>query len=57
MAMKVNYGLQRAERARAKQAKKEAKARDKAAGVQDTLPSDSEPDADEAAPAAEATPE
>jgi hypothetical protein len=33
MAMRVNYGLQRAERDRAKQAKKEAKAREKAAAA------------------------
>ena len=33
MAMRVNYGLQRAERERAKQAKKEAKAREKAAAA------------------------
>jgi hypothetical protein len=33
MAYKVNYGLERAERNRAKQAKKEAKLRDRKAGA------------------------
>jgi hypothetical protein len=33
MAYKVNYGLERAERNRIKQAKKEAKLRDRKAGI------------------------
>ena len=51
MAFKVNYGLKKAERDRAKKAKKEAKARDRdAAG---TAPADTQPDglAPEDAPA------
>ncbi len=43
MAYKVNYGLERAERNRAKQAKKEAKLRDKKAGIKSDEPED-EPD-------------
>lgn len=49
MAYKVNYGLERAERNRAKQAKKEAKLRDRKAGAS----GDSEP---ETPPAAESAP-
>jgi hypothetical protein len=52
VAFKVNYGLKKAERDRAKKAKKEAKARDRdAAG---TAPADTQPDAlpPEDAPAA-----
>lgn len=51
MAMKVNYGLQRAERDRAKQAKKEAKQRDRAAQAAATAnapePAAELPEADE----------
>ncbi len=57
MAMKVNYGLQRAERARAKQAKKEAKAREKAAGTSGPETAEAEPEVDEPAPVAEKAPE
>ncbi len=49
MAMKVNYGFQKAERQRAKQAKKEAKQREKdsqPAGESGTVPADSEPAGD-----------
>jgi hypothetical protein len=49
MAYKVNYGLERAERNRAKQAKKEAKLRDRKAGASaDAEPQDNP--APEAAP-------
>jgi hypothetical protein len=44
MAYKVNYGLERAERNRAKQAKKEAKLRDRKAGNSETV--EAEPDAE-----------
>jgi len=46
MAYKVNYGLERAERNRAKQAKKEAKLRDRKAGVAEAA----EPEPAEEAP-------
>lgn len=43
MAYKVNYGLERAERNRAKQAKKEAKLRDRKASTEnEASPPDSE---------------
>ena len=48
MAFKVNYGLKKAERDRAKKAKKEAKARDREAGA--TV----QPGQDGAAPEADA---
>jgi hypothetical protein len=46
MAYKVNYGLERAERNRAKQAKKEAKLRDRkaAAARGEEPPADDEPE-------------
>ncbi|MDE8348824.1 MAG: hypothetical protein POG74_04975 [Acidocella sp.] len=52
MAYKVNYGLERAERNRAKLAKKEAKLRDKKAGVKSD-----EPEAEPTDEASTATPE
>jgi hypothetical protein len=42
MAFKVNYGLERAERNRAKQAKKEAKAKAKKSGATDPTPDDAD---------------
>jgi hypothetical protein len=48
MAYKVNYGLERAERNRIKQAKKEAKLRDRKAGVAE--PAEPEPAGDDAPP-------
>jgi len=48
MAYKVNYGLERAERNRIKQAKKEAKLRDRKAGV--TEQAEPEPPAEDAQP-------
>jgi len=55
MAFKVNYGLERAERNRVKQAKKEAKLRDRkaAAARGETPPADNEPE-EPAEPEAEA---
>ncbi|HQT40441.1 MAG TPA: hypothetical protein PK231_13500 [Acidocella sp.] len=44
MAYKVNYGLERAERNRAKQAKKEAKLRDKKAGIKSDEPDENAED-------------
>jgi hypothetical protein len=52
MAYKVNYGLERAERNRAKQAKKEAKLRDRKAGASGEEPQLDAPASDEAAPTA-----
>jgi hypothetical protein len=48
MAFKVNYGLERAERNRAKQAKKEAKLRDRKAAAErgETPPADDVPTED-----------
>jgi len=54
MAFKVNYGLERAERNRAKQAKKEAKAKAKKSGL-DTEAAD-QPELSDA-PAASVPPE
>ncbi len=59
MAFKVNYGLKKAERDRAKKAKKEAKARERESGAPShdaALPDDAtaETPPDEAQPAAEA---
>jgi hypothetical protein len=51
MAFKVNYGLERAERNRAKQAKKEAKLKAKKAD-----PAVAEPALEQAPPAVEAPP-
>jgi hypothetical protein len=56
MAYKVNYGLERAERNRAKQAKKEAKLRDRKAGAaeapaEDQNLSETPPEDEGAAPA------
>jgi hypothetical protein len=48
MAYKVNYGLERAERNRIKQAKKEAKLRDRKAGI--TEQAEPETPAEDAAP-------
>jgi len=48
MAYKVNYGLERAERNRAKQAKKEAKLRDRKAGT--TESTEAEPATEPPAP-------
>jgi hypothetical protein len=50
MAYKVNYGLERAERNRAKQAKKEAKLRDRKANPGDGDPVADAPVDDAAAP-------
>ncbi len=56
MAYKVNYNFQKAERDRAKAAKKEAKAREKQAartgGTEAAEPSDATQDAEPGAPAA-----
>ena len=56
MAYKVNYNFQKAERDRAKAAKKEAKAREKQAarvsGTDPAEPSDAAQDAEPEAPAA-----
>jgi hypothetical protein len=52
MAYKVNYGLERAERNRAKQAKKEAKLRDRKAGVVAEADEPAEPTPDPAPPEA-----
>ncbi len=50
MAFKVNYGLERAERNRAKQAKKEAKLRDrKAAAARGEAPPAEDDDPEESA--------
>ncbi|MGI3778066.1 MAG: hypothetical protein ACRYGC_12310 [Janthinobacterium lividum] len=61
MAFKVNYGLQKAERTRAKQAKKESKLREREAAAASGGSSASEEpaaegDAEHAEPAAAATP-
>jgi len=53
MAYKVNYGLERAERNRIKQAKKEAKLRDRKAGITESP----DPDPAEEAKPAEDQPE
>ena len=50
MAFKVNYGLQKAERARAKQTKKENKLREREANAAASAASVSEPVADEDTP-------
>jgi hypothetical protein len=52
MAYKVNYGLERAERNRAKQAKKEAKLRDRKAAAE--TPEDATPETGVAPPEDEA---
>jgi len=49
MAYKVNYGLERAERNRAKQAKKEAKLRDRKSGNAEAA--EAEPDGETPPPA------
>lgn len=59
MAFKVNYGLQKAERTRAKQAKKESKLREReaqAASGGTTAGAGEEPAAEVAAESVEATP-
>ena len=60
MAFKVNYGLQKAERTRAKQAKKESKLREReaqaASGGAAPSESDEAPAAEGGAEQAEATP-
>ena len=50
MAFKVNYGLERAERNRAKQAKKEAKAKAKKEGGGDEPEAEAMPSAEDVPP-------
>ena len=56
MAFKVNYGLQKAERTRAKQAKKESKLREREAQAASGGSASEEPVAEAAAEQAEPTP-